>query len=61
MTCPVDVIVPVYDSLIPAEAAMAYAGSIEAPAHRIACGHTFAVEAPQATAAVLMSILRRDR
>lgn len=61
MSCPVDMIVPVYDSLIPAEAAMAYAGSIGAPAHRIACGHTFAVEAPQATAAVLMSILRRDR
>jgi len=58
MPCPVDMIVPTHDSLIPAEAAMAYAASIDARVHRIDCGHTFAVEAPQATATVLTSILR---
>lgn len=58
--CPVDLIVPEHDSLVPAPASRGYATAIGAKMHSIACGHTFAVEAPEQTAALVSSILGRD-
>lgn len=55
--CPTHIVSPTHDNLIPHDMSAAYAARTGARHHSVPAGHTFIVEAPEATARIVLAAL----